>query len=115
VTTRADELPVETATSVRLAGGVADRESLVKEILRSFERRYSAYVSAKGEPESVLPAYRELCETLERDVVVLLPDGASVSGIATAVDEGGMLVVRQADGVERSWSAGDVVHVRGES
>jgi BirA family biotin operon repressor/biotin-[acetyl-CoA-carboxylase] ligase len=51
---------------------------------------------------------------LGRDVVVLLPDGASVRGIATAVDEGGMLVVRQADGVERSWSSGDVIHVRGQ-
>ena len=114
VTTRADELPVETATSVQLAGGVSDRESLAKEILRAFERRYAAYVAASGAAESVLPAYRELCETLGRDVVVLLPDGASVRGIATAVDEGGMLVVRQPDGVERSWSAGDVVHVRGE-
>jgi BirA family biotin operon repressor/biotin-[acetyl-CoA-carboxylase] ligase len=113
VTTRPDELPVENATSVRVAGGVADRDSLVKEILRAFERRYSAYVTANGAAESVLPAYRELCETLGRDVVVLLPGGASVRGIATAVDEGGMLVVRQADGVERSWSAGDVVHVRG--
>ena len=114
VTTRADELPVETATSVQLAGGVSDRESLAKEILRAFERRYTAYLAASGAAESVLPAYRELCETLGRDVVVLLPDGASVEGVATAVDESGMLVVRQPDGVERSWSAGDVVHVRGE-
>ena len=114
VTTRAEELPVETATSVQLAGGVSDRESLAKEILRAFERRYAAYVSAKGSAGSVLPAYRELCDTLGRDVVVMLPDGASVRGTATAVDEGGMLVVRQPDGVERSWSAGDVVHVRRE-
>lgn len=114
VTTRIDELPVETATSVQVAGGVSDRESLVKEILRAFERRYDAYVTAHGAPESVLPAYRELCETLGRDVAVSLPDGASVHGIATAVDDGGMLVIQQADGVERSWSAGDVVHVRGQ-
>ena len=114
VTTRADELPVETSTSVQVAGGVSDRESLVKEILRAFERRFHGYVSASGSAASVLPAYRELCETLGREIAVSLPDGASVHGIATAVDDGGMLVVRQTDGVERSWSAGDVIHVRGK-
>ena len=115
VTTRAEELPVPEATSVQLAGGVSDRESLVKEILRSFERRYVAYVDARGAPASVLPAYRELCETVGRRVAVMLPDGASVRGTATAIDEGGMLVVRQDDGLERSLSVGDVVHVRGEA
>lgn len=114
VTTRVDELPVDTATSVQVAGGVTDRESLIKEILRAFERRYVTYKTANGDAGSVLPAYRELCDTLGRDVVVQLPDGASARGIATAVNEGGMLVVRQPDGVERAWSAGDVVHVRGE-
>jgi len=114
VSTRIEELPVNTATSVQAAGGVADRESLVKELLRAFERRYDAYVTARGAAESVLPAYRELCETLGRHVVVSLPGGESVRGIATAIDDGGMLVVRHHDGIERSWSAGDVVHVRGE-
>lgn len=114
VSTRAEELPVDAATSVLMAGGVTDRESLVKEILRAFERRYAGYVDAAGAAESVLPAYRELCETLGREVIMELPDGASVRGTATAVDEDGMLEVRQVDGVSRSWSAGDVVHVRRE-
>jgi len=113
VSTRPEELPVTEATSVQVAGGVADRASLVKEMLRAFERRYVGYVRAAGAPESVLAAYREVCDTLGREVRVLLPDGASVRGTATGVDESGMLVVRQDDGVERSWSAGDVVHVRG--
>jgi BirA family biotin operon repressor/biotin-[acetyl-CoA-carboxylase] ligase len=87
---------------------------LVKELLRAFERRYDVFTAASGEPESVLPAYREVCDTIGREVEVQLPDGASARGTAVTVDDGGMLVVRAADGVERAWSAGDVVHVRAE-
>ena len=114
VSTRPEELPVPTATSLQIAGGATDRESLVKELLRAFERRYSVYVASSGAPESVLPAYREVCETIGREVEVQLPDGASVRGTAVTVDDGGMLVVRGPDGIERAWSAGDVVHVRAE-
>jgi BirA family biotin operon repressor/biotin-[acetyl-CoA-carboxylase] ligase len=114
VTTRSDELPVPTATSVQIAGGLADRESLLKEVLRAFERRYAAYAGALGAPASVLPIYREVCETIGQEVVVQLPDGASERGSAVSVDDSGMLVVREADGSERAWSAGDVVHVRAE-
>ena len=96
------------------AGGATDRESLVKELLRAFERRYDVFTAASGKPESVLPAYREVCDTIGREVEVQLPDGASARGTAVTVDDGGMLVVRAADGVERAWSAGDVVHVRAE-
>jgi len=114
VSTRPEELPVPTGTSIQMAGGSADRESLVKEALRAFERRYAAFTDAGGAPASVLPAYREVCDTIGREVEVQLPDGASARGMAVAVDDSGMLVVRGADGVERTWSAGDVVHVRAE-
>src|SRR5207245_10110877 len=40
VSLRAGELPVPTATSVALAGGVAAREALAKEVLRALARRY---------------------------------------------------------------------------
>ena len=115
VTTRPDELPVPTATSVQIAGGVADRESLVKEILRAFERRYTAFTEADGTADSLLPVYREVCETIGCEVVIHLPDGASMQGSAVGIDDDGMLVVRAADGAERAWSAGDVVHVRAEA
>jgi BirA family biotin operon repressor/biotin-[acetyl-CoA-carboxylase] ligase len=114
VSTRADELPVPTATSVQIAGGAPDRESLIKEILRAFERRYVGFLDAGGAPESILPAYREVCETIGSEVSVQLPDGESARGTAVAVDDSGMLVVRDGDGVERAWSAGDVIHVRAE-
>jgi BirA family biotin operon repressor/biotin-[acetyl-CoA-carboxylase] ligase len=114
VTTRSDELPVPTATSLAIEGGRTDRESLVKEVLRAFARRYDTYVKAQGAPESVLPAYREICETINRRVTVHVPGGEPVTGLAVAVDDGGLLVVRDDDGRERAWSAGDVIHVRAE-
>jgi BirA family biotin operon repressor/biotin-[acetyl-CoA-carboxylase] ligase len=99
---------------VLVAGGAPDRESLVKEILRAFERRYAVFIDAGGAPESILPAYREVCETIGSEVAVQLPDGESARGTAVTVDDGGMLVVRDGNAVERAWSAGDVVHVRAE-
>jgi BirA family transcriptional regulator, biotin operon repressor / biotin---[acetyl-CoA-carboxylase] ligase len=114
VSTRPEELPVPTGTSIRMAGGVVERESLVKEMLRAFERRYAAFSEAAGAPESVLAAYREVCDTIGRVVEVQLPGGASARGVAATVDDSGMLVVHGSDGVEQTWSAGDVVHVRAE-
>lgn len=115
VSTRAAELPVDTGTSLAIEGGRTDREPLAKEILRALGRRYAAYADADGSPTSVVPAYREVCETIGRQVVVHLPGGGTVAGTAVAVDDGGMLVVREPGGADRSWSAGDVIHVRTES
>ena len=114
VSTRRDELPVETATSLALEQAGTDREPLVKELLRAVSRRYAAFQAAGGAPESVLPAYREVCETIGRHVVVHLDGRPPHSGLAVDVDEGGRLVVRADDGSESAWSAGDVVHVRAE-
>jgi BirA family biotin operon repressor/biotin-[acetyl-CoA-carboxylase] ligase len=47
-------------------------------------------------------------------VRVTRPDGAVVTGTALDVTDDGLLVVRGDDGVDRTWSAGDVTHVRTE-
>jgi BirA family biotin operon repressor/biotin-[acetyl-CoA-carboxylase] ligase len=114
VSTRTDELPVPTATSLAIEGGATDREPLVKEVLRALARRYATFVEADGASESVLPAYRAVCGTIGQRVAVHVPEGEPVTGLAVAVDDSGMLVVRGDDGRERAWSAGDVVHVRVE-
>ena len=112
VTTRAAELPNDVSTSLAIAGGGTDREPLVKEILRALARRYVDFRGAGGASQTVVPAYREVCETIGRDVVLHLPGGATVRGTAVDVNDAGMLVIDEGSGQPRSWSAGDVVHVR---
>jgi BirA family biotin operon repressor/biotin-[acetyl-CoA-carboxylase] ligase len=113
VSTRRDELLVETATSLALVGGVTDREILVKELLRALARRYVAWRDTEGAASSVLPAYRERCETIGQQVELQQPGGATVRGHAVGVDDDGRLLVREADtGAERAWLVGDVTHVR---
>jgi BirA family biotin operon repressor/biotin-[acetyl-CoA-carboxylase] ligase len=114
VSLRDSELPVPGATSVALAGGVADREMLGKEVLRALARRYATWSDADGAPEAILPAYREICATIGRVVTVHLPGGEQVSGRVAAVDDGGRLVLVRPDGAQSAVSAGDVVHVRAE-
>ncbi len=115
VTTRADEfagLPPASLppTSLALAGATStDRETVLKAHLRSLSRAYAAW---RGDASSVAPLYRRLCRTLGRRVRVELPGGASVDGIATDVDDRGCLVVRDADGTQHVFAAGDVVHLR---
>jgi BirA family biotin operon repressor/biotin-[acetyl-CoA-carboxylase] ligase len=112
VSTREDELPIETATSLLLVGGGTDREPLLKEVLRALSRRYSAW-RWSGDPTSVLPAYRERCETIGTEVALELPGGQIVRGIAVDVDDTGRLVVADADtGDRQAWLVGDVTHVR---
>lgn len=118
VTTRADELPPATglpATSLQLAGAAGtDRDPLLRALLRGLAGWYAGWREAGGDAElcGLLAAYRRHCATIGRDVRVELPDGASVTGVVTAVDSDGRLVIRSADGGENRLSAGDVVHVR---
>jgi BirA family biotin operon repressor/biotin-[acetyl-CoA-carboxylase] ligase len=112
VSMRVDELPVETATSLLLCGGTTDREPLLKEVLRALARRYLAW-HRSGDPASVLPAYRERCETIGHEVEIELPGGDMVHGTATDVDDTGRLVVADAaTGQSQAWLVGDVTHVR---
>jgi BirA family biotin operon repressor/biotin-[acetyl-CoA-carboxylase] ligase len=113
VSTRPEELPNETATSLALIGGVTDREILVKEMLRALARRYVAWQETAGAASSVIPAYRQRCETIGNRIDVHLPGGEVVRGVAVGVDDGGQLVVRdEVTRDERSYLVGDVTHVR---
>jgi BirA family biotin operon repressor/biotin-[acetyl-CoA-carboxylase] ligase len=116
VSLRADELPVPTATSLALEDAPADRDPVLRAILRELDVRYAA-LGREGAEEPLRRSYKELCATLGRQVRVELPGGAPggpggvLTGEAVDIDETGRLVVRAADG-EHALSAGDVVHVR---
>ena len=63
------ELPVPTATSLRLAGSATlDRDTVARACLRAVAVRYRRWVDAAGDPRAgdVGAAYREACLTLGR-------------------------------------------------
>lgn len=109
-----EELPVETATSLRAEGAPGvDRSSLLAAVLSGFEDRYAAWTDAGGDAEvsGLAGEYRNLCLTIGRPVRVHLPDDQLLEGTATGVDAQARLLVNGPEG-ERALSAGDVVHVR---
>jgi BirA family transcriptional regulator, biotin operon repressor / biotin---[acetyl-CoA-carboxylase] ligase len=109
---RAD-LPVDTATSWRLArGGAVLPEDARATWLEDYLRRLARLLEdlATG-PEAVRTAYRRQCLTLGQRVRVHLPDGSVEEGTARDVDPSGALVVEGPAGM-RHHHAGDVVHLR---
>jgi len=97
------------AIALDLLGVRADREDLLVEILRNFERWYVG-LADPANCALLLDAYRRRCVTLGRRVRVETTDG-HFEGDAVEVDDSGHLLVNAADGV-REVAAGDVVHVR---
>ncbi len=98
VSTHADELPHDQATSLLLVGGTADRDTLLKAILRGL-------TGVLGDRDKA--AYRAMCGTLGREVRIDLPGRDPVQGVAQAIDDDGRIVI---DGV--AYAAGDVLHLR---
>ncbi|MEV0902197.1 biotin--[acetyl-CoA-carboxylase] ligase [Actinoplanes sp. NPDC049802] len=118
VSTRTDELPETTgmaATSLLAAGAEnADRDPLLRALLRGLERWYTGWRESGGDAEmcGLMGEYRRRCATLGRQVRVLLPGGEERTGEAVSVDADGRLVIRTVEGLDFSVSAGDVLHVR---
>jgi BirA family biotin operon repressor/biotin-[acetyl-CoA-carboxylase] ligase len=100
-----DELPVDAATSLRLAGARVSREDLLV--------AYLTELAAVLRDAGARADYRRRCTTIGSEVRVHLPGGVVAEGTAVRVDDTGALVVQSAAG-ERAYSAGDVVHVRPE-
>lgn len=102
-----DELPVPTATSVALAGGVVDETALVAAVLEALGAWYVRWLTGTD----LRAEYAARCSSVGRPVRVQLSAEEFVEGDATGVDAEGRLLVRVA-GVERPFAAGDVVHLR---
>jgi BirA family biotin operon repressor/biotin-[acetyl-CoA-carboxylase] ligase len=109
VSLRPDELPVPTATSLAIEAAPADRDPVLRAILRELAARHTEFRS--GGEGALRESYKALCATLGRQVRVELPGGSILTGEACDIEEAGRLVVRAADG-EHLLSAGDVIHVR---
>ncbi|MDP3972241.1 MAG: biotin--[acetyl-CoA-carboxylase] ligase [Candidatus Nanopelagicales bacterium] len=114
VSMTADQLPVETATSLSLLGkSQPDRGRLLVSIMAELLPLWDAWVRARGDAARVgiREEYEALSVVVGRQVRVSLPTGEELRGTGLGVDEFGHLRVAT-HGSERIVSAGDVVHVR---
>jgi BirA family biotin operon repressor/biotin-[acetyl-CoA-carboxylase] ligase len=114
VLTRADELPVGTATSLALARPdlAVDRTAVLRAVVAALREGYDAWRAGGATAAARLAAsYSAGCATVGQEVRVELPGGGALTGRAVDVDPDGRLVVATAAGEERV-GAGDVVHVR---
>jgi BirA family biotin operon repressor/biotin-[acetyl-CoA-carboxylase] ligase len=109
----ANELPVETATSLLVEGVTTDADAALVAILTEFTRVYRAFVAAAGDVQAsgLRAAVVEACDTVGRSVRVQLPAGEPLLGTAVDIDESGRLVV-EANGRRTAVAAGDVTHLR---
>lgn len=103
-----DQLPVPTATSLRLAGLSDDKDAVVvailvrlAELLRQWERH-----------GDVRDSYARRCASIGRDLRVMESPDSVLVGRGVDVDDEGRLVVQLTNGTRRAFAAGDVHHLR---
>lgn len=114
VSTTKEELPRADATSLVLEEAACqDRDPVLRAVLRRIATDYRGWQTAGGDPTAsgLHAAYVAACATLGREVLVSLPDGTELRGLAGTIDRDGRLVVATEAG-SRPVASGDVVHVR---
>jgi len=94
----------EGATSVTALGATTDRDHILSLVLENL-------ALMRDNPTLALAELRVHSLTLGRLVRVELPGGTRVEGVAVDLGPAGELIV-DVDGERRSFSAGDVVHLR---
>lgn len=100
-----DELPVETATSLTVAGvSKVDRNFLLPILLNAFENDFLAW----DQGESFLDKYSKLSATHGREVTVSGPAESRIHSRAQSFDEQGRLHLEDGQIV----TVGDVIHLR---
>lgn len=110
-----EELPVPSATSLRLAGAATtDRDTVLRAVLRSLATTYARWQAAGGDVSrgDLGAEVREACWSLGRAVRVELPGGRVLQGMAEELDGDGRLIVRDAADARHAVASGDVVHAR---
>jgi len=111
VSTRRAELPTGGTSLAAEAAECTDRDPLLRAVLRGFGTLYSAWCESGGAPGGVRAGYEQVCDTIGREIRAQLPDGGTLTGTATGLDDSGRLLLATAAG-ERAVSAGDVTRVR---
>lgn len=114
-----EELPVPTATSAFVeAGQPVDLNRALEALAQGFERHYRDFVAvgfdagADGGTYSLIRKLKDRMSTLGATLAIHLPGDEVFRGVGVDLTHEGELVVRSANGDERSFTVGDVVHVR---
>lgn len=111
----AEQLPVETATSLALNGVSVDRGAALEAYLAEFRTLYAAFVAAGGDAvaSGLRAAVAQNCSSLGRRVRVILPGNIERLGSAQGIDSSGRLTVLfDGESAATSVAAGDIVHLR---
>ncbi len=109
---RRDELPVDTATSLRLCGAPGlSREHVIAVVLGHLASLHDDLTTGGAALGAARAAYRSCCRTIGMEVDLHAADGQVRRVRAVAVDDEGRLVVRDGQ-AEYAVAAGDVTHVR---
>jgi BirA family transcriptional regulator, biotin operon repressor / biotin---[acetyl-CoA-carboxylase] ligase len=111
-----ERLPVPSATSLAIAarelgGSLPSRTAVIATVLAAFELLYGRWEAQAGDDASLVASYTERCDTIGRQVRVVLTGQRSVEGMADRIDTDGRLVVRTISG-STAYGAGDVVHLQ---
>ena len=107
----AEQLPVDTATSLALAGIELDPGQL-DTVIASYLTRLRDELETPGPLSRVRDRVVARCATVGLRVRVALADGSDLVGTATGIDESGRLEVLSDSGDAVVVAVGDVTHVR---
>jgi BirA family biotin operon repressor/biotin-[acetyl-CoA-carboxylase] ligase len=107
----AEQLPVDTATSLALAGAPLSTEGLDAVVARYLGRLRNE-IETPGPVSRLLERVAARCATIDSDVRVTLADGSLLVGRATGIDATGRLEVLSESGEPNVVAVGDVTHVR---
>jgi BirA family biotin operon repressor/biotin-[acetyl-CoA-carboxylase] ligase len=99
------ELPVESATSLAIAGSSNLNRNL---ILSNFLNRFESNFKRWDEGEDFIEGYSKICSSLGQRVRVEVVGRENRTGIAQSINASGALILE--DGFE--VNVGDVVHLR---
>ena len=100
-----EELPVDSATSLAIAGSDnLNRNLILSNFLMRFEKNFKMW----DEGEDLVESYSEICSTLGRSVRVEVVGRENRTGRAVAINQSGALILE--DGFE--VNVGDVIHLR---
>jgi BirA family biotin operon repressor/biotin-[acetyl-CoA-carboxylase] ligase len=105
------ELPIETATSLKLIGFTQHaREDLIAELITGIFTSWQIEASSSEFPTSAtVREYQQASYSLNKTVTVDLPSGERITGEAVGLAANGALLVRASDGTTHTVTAGDVI------